>query len=120
MLSADPSPTTPATVEVKDDPTSLVSASLPNIFPEATPPYFLDYDDETLHLYGWGALEGAEVCQPVHNKQNVTLLYFHYIEFEDIAQCLLKLLLLCPKVNVSCFPPPPLPLPNQVHCTSCN
>lgn len=55
----------------------------------------------TLHLYGGGALDAMETSATLHNKQPIQELHFSYIEFEDIAHWLPKLILICPNVTVS-------------------
>lgn len=106
MTAAGDDVSSSSSMEVREDVGSadnvpVPSAPLPQVPHDATPSYFLDYSDKTLHLYGWGALEGVEVCKPVHSKQDIQHLHFHCIEFEDIAQWLPKLLLICPTVTVS-------------------
>lgn len=80
---------------------TLGCASLPHLLPTIVPTHFLELQDATLHLYGQGALEAMETSAPMHSKQPIQEMHFSYLEFEDIAQWLPKLGLICPNVTVS-------------------
>lgn len=80
---------------------TLSCASLPHILPRPTPTHYLEHREATLHLYGSGALEAMETSAPMHNKHPIRELHFSYVEFEDIAQWLPKLVLICPDITVS-------------------
>ena len=79
----------------------LDCASLPHLLPTIVPTHFLELQDATLHLYGQGALEAMETSAPMHSKHSIQEMHFSYLEFEDIAQWLPKLSLICPHVTVS-------------------
>lgn len=61
----------------------------------------MEHHNITLHLYGSGALDAMETSAPIHSKQPIRELHFSYLEFENIAQWLPKLILICPDVTVS-------------------
>lgn len=65
------------------------------------PTHFVEQRDTTLHLYGSGALEAIETAAPLHSKHPIQEIHFCYLEFEDIAQWLPKLIYIFPDVTVS-------------------
>lgn len=74
---------------------------MPHFLPHATPTHYLENNDVTLRLYGPGALEAMETSTPIHSKQPIREMQFSYLEFEDIAQWLPKLVTTRPDVTVS-------------------
>lgn len=62
----------------------------------------MEHTGTTLYLYGGGALEAIETA-PLHGKQPVEQVSFNYLEFEEIARWLPKLIHICPNVTVSQF-----------------
>lgn len=81
------------------DPDSLACASLPHVLPPSTPGHYVEHTGTTLHLYGGGALEA--MAAPLHGKQPIQQVSFNYLEFEDVARWLPKLIHICPNVTVS-------------------
>ncbi len=80
---------------------ALACASLPHVTYPTAPLHFVEHKDMTLHLYGTGALEAMETSASLHSKQPIRELHFSYMEFEDIAHWMPKLVLICPNVTVS-------------------
>ena len=82
------------------EPDSLACASLPHVLSSSPPGHYMEHEETTLHLYGGGALEAMETIT-LHGKQPIQHVSFNYLEFDDIAQWLPKLVTICPNVTVS-------------------
>ena len=86
---------------------SLACASLPHVLASpsssssSAPSHFVEHKETSLRLYGGGALEAVESMAPLHSKQSIEQVCFSYIEFDDIAHWLPKLIQICPSMTVS-------------------